>query len=67
MSHFFARVFGLIVVPVVVYISFFFVHFHLLSNSGPGDHFMTPEFQKTLNNSLLHTPRQRTRVFRGCL
>ena len=46
--HFIARAFGLIVVPIIVYLSFFWFHFHFLPNSGPGDTFMSPAFQETL-------------------
>ena len=49
-----ARAIGLIVVPFVVYLSFFWVHFKVLKNTGPGDSFMSPAFQETLvGNELL--------------
>lgn len=52
--HFFARAVGLIVVPFVVYSSFFWIHFKVLSHSGSGDSFMTPKFQESLaGNELL--------------
>jgi len=38
----------LTVVPFLIYLSIFGIHFALLSKSGPGDAFMTPSFQKTL-------------------
>lgn len=38
----------LLVIPAVVYVSVFAVHFQLLPNSGPGDAFMTQRFQSTL-------------------
>jgi len=55
--HFGARAIGLIVVPFVVYLSFFYVHFAVLTRSGPGDNFMSPEFQETLtgNEMLLNS------------
>jgi dolichyl-phosphate-mannose-protein mannosyltransferase len=54
MRHFFARALGLIVVPFIVYSSFFWIHFKVLSHSGTGDHFMTPRFQESLaGNELL--------------
>jgi len=37
--------------PLLIYFSIFWVHFYLLDKSGPGDAFMTPEFQKTLEGS----------------
>ncbi|KAA1475473.1 glycosyltransferase family 39 protein [Dentipellis sp. KUC8613] len=52
--HFAARAFGLIAVPIVVYLSFFYIHFAILTQSGPGDTFMSPAFQETLaDNELL--------------
>lgn len=41
-----------ILVPFLVYYSIFAVHFSILDRSGEGDAFMTPEFQRTLQNSL---------------
>lgn len=52
-SHFFARAFSLIVLPFFVYLFWFQVHFAILSKSGPGDDFMTPEFQETLSDNAL--------------
>jgi len=37
--------------PFLVYISVFAVHFGLLKNSGPGDAFMSPSFQKTISGN----------------
>ncbi len=39
------------VLPLVVYFLIFFIHFSLLPKSGEGDAFMTPEFQRTLQDS----------------
>ncbi|CAO3666880.1 unnamed protein product [Rhizopus stolonifer] len=47
--HFGARAICLIVLPVLIYMTMFVVHFHSLPNSGEGDGFMTPEFQQTLD------------------
>ncbi len=52
-KHFFARVFGLIIVPFFFYLFWFQVHFTILSRSGPGDDFMSPEFQQTLSDNLM--------------
>ncbi len=38
----------LIVIPFVVYFSVFLIHFSLLTKSGEGDAFMTPEFRSGL-------------------
>ncbi|PPQ91880.1 hypothetical protein CVT25_000755 [Psilocybe cyanescens] len=55
--HFSARATGLIVVPFVIYLSFFYIHFAVLTQSGPGDNFMSPAFQETLagNEMLLNS------------
>ena len=52
-KHLTARVIGLIVVPFLMYLFWFQVHFAILSRSGPGDDFMTPEFQETLSDNLM--------------
>ena len=52
-KHFAARVFGLIMVPFFFYLFWFQVHFAVLSRSGPGDDFMTPEFQETLSDNIM--------------
>jgi len=36
------------VVPVIVYLAFFWVHFAILTHSGTGDSFMSPRFQESL-------------------
>ncbi|EGP91622.1 unnamed protein product [Zymoseptoria tritici ST99CH_1A5] len=52
-KHFAARVIGLIIVPFMMYLFWFQVHFAILSRSGPGDDFMTPAFQETLSDNLM--------------
>jgi dolichyl-phosphate-mannose-protein mannosyltransferase len=52
-KHFAARAFGLIVMPFIFYLFWFQVHFTILTRSGPGDDFMTPEFQETLSDNML--------------
>lgn len=53
-KHFCARALLLIVLPIGVYLAWFWVHFALLTHSGPGDEFMSAEFQQTLiGNELL--------------
>lgn len=51
--HFAARAFALIVVPFFFYLFWFQVHFAILTKSGPGDDFMTPEFQATLSDNAM--------------
>ncbi|MCJ1464562.1 hypothetical protein MMC07_003175 [Pseudocyphellaria aurata] len=52
-KHFMARVFGLILVPFFFYLFWFQVHFSILTRSGPGDDFMSPEFQETLSDNVM--------------
>ena len=52
-KHFAARLFGLLIVPFFMYLFWFQIHFTILTRSGPGDDFMTPEFQETLSDNLL--------------
>ncbi|TFK73757.1 glycosyltransferase family 39 protein [Pluteus cervinus] len=56
-KHFMARAIGLIAVPFVIYLSFFYIHFSILTYSGPGDSFMSPAFQETLlgNDMLMNS------------
>lgn len=49
--HFASRVVGLIVVPIVVYIFSFYIHFLILENSGPGDAQMSSLFQANLKGT----------------
>ena len=46
--HLVARILGLIVLPCLVYLITFAIHFAILTNSGDGDGFMSAEFQHTL-------------------
>ena len=52
-KHFAARLFGLIVVPFLFYLFWFQVHFAILTRSGPGDDFMSPQFQETLSDNIM--------------
>lgn len=51
--HLGARALGLIVFPFLVYLFWFQVHFAILTRSGPGDEFMSPQFQETLGDNLM--------------
>lgn len=52
-KHFMARGVSLIVIPFFFYLFWFQVHFTILSKSGPGDEFMSPEFQETLSDNAM--------------
>ncbi|CAG8519920.1 17013_t:CDS:10 [Dentiscutata heterogama] len=52
-KHFYARAVGLIIVPISVYLFWFYVHFAILTTSGPGDSFMSPAFQETLQGNAM--------------
>jgi len=52
-KHFAARLFALIIVPFFFYLFWFQVHFAILYRSGPGDDFMSPEFQETLSDNAM--------------
>ncbi|EOR01782.1 Dolichyl-phosphate-mannose--protein mannosyltransferase 4 [Wallemia ichthyophaga EXF-994] len=57
--HVAARVLCLVVVPAIVYLSLFWAHFKILKYSGPGDTFMSPRFQETLQgNPVLENSRE---------
>ncbi|OCT52587.1 Dolichyl-phosphate-mannose--protein mannosyltransferase 2 [Cladophialophora carrionii] len=50
-QHVVARVIGLIVVPILVYMFSFYLHFLILENSGPGDAQMSSLFQANLRGT----------------
>ena len=50
-AHVGFRVFGLIVIPMIVYLFSFYLHFLILENSGPGDAQMSSLFQANLKGT----------------
>ena len=52
-QHFAARLWALIIIPFCIYLFWFYLHFQILTKSGPGDSFMSSEFQETLEESPL--------------
>ncbi|XP_047131962.1 protein O-mannosyl-transferase 2 isoform X2 [Hydra vulgaris] len=57
LKHFLARVIGLIILPITVYLFFFGLHFQSLPYSGPGDGFFSSSFQSTLQGNQLYRAR----------
>uniref|UniRef100_A0A8C5WH86 Protein O-mannosyl-transferase 2 n=1 Tax=Leptobrachium leishanense TaxID=445787 RepID=A0A8C5WH86_9ANUR len=53
-QHFAARVLCLILLPLVLYVVSFAVHFSVLNQSGPGDGFFSSSFQSRLIGNNLH-------------
>lgn len=51
LCHLLARVVALVVVPVAMYLFFFYVHLMLLYRSGPHDQIMSSAFQASLEVS----------------
>lgn len=52
-KHVLTRLLFLVVIPFMIYLFWFYLHFALLTKSGPGDGFMSPEFQETLGDSVM--------------
>lgn len=52
--HFVSRVLALIVIPLLLYLTLFAIHFAVLNKTGPGDAFMSPPFQSTLIGNRLN-------------
>uniref|UniRef100_A0A3Q1H5A0 Protein O-mannosyl-transferase 2 n=1 Tax=Anabas testudineus TaxID=64144 RepID=A0A3Q1H5A0_ANATE len=53
-KHFLARIVGLILLPLFLYVTIFALHFVVLSKSGPGDGFFSSAFQSRLIGNNLH-------------
>ncbi|KAM6961295.1 protein O-mannosyl-transferase 2 [Aplochiton taeniatus] len=53
-KHLLARVFGLILLPLFLYVTVFAIHFVVLNKSGPGDGFFSSAFQSRLHGNNLH-------------
>lgn len=48
LCHLLARAVALLVIPVIMYLLFFYVHLVLLCRSGPHDQIMSSAFQASL-------------------
>ncbi|MBO9534108.1 MAG: phospholipid carrier-dependent glycosyltransferase [Solirubrobacteraceae bacterium] len=53
----------LAVVPAVIYLSTFAVHFALLQRTGPGDAYMSTQFQATLKGNANYSPEAKRSFF----
>ncbi len=53
-KHFYARFVALTMMPVMLYLSFYYIHFKMLPYSGPGDKHMSTSFQQTLLGNKMH-------------
>lgn len=53
-KHLAARATGLIVIPAVCYVGYFYIHFSVLSHSGNGDGFFSSAFQSQLIGNKLY-------------
>ncbi|KAI8607290.1 MIR motif-containing protein, partial [Chytriomyces sp. MP71] len=51
LRHVFARILCLVVIPSVIYVGVFWIHFALLSSTGNGAKYMTPEVQVSLKGA----------------
>ncbi|XP_031225646.1 protein O-mannosyl-transferase 1 isoform X3 [Mastomys coucha] len=52
LSHLLARIVALLIIPVFLYLLFFYVHLMLLYRSGPHDQIMSSAFQASLEGGL---------------
>ncbi|MCJ1437069.1 hypothetical protein MMC27_006454 [Xylographa pallens] len=62
-KHVVARAFALIIVPFILYLFWFQVHFAILTRSGPGDDYMSLPFVETLSGNLTSGQRPMTLSF----
>jgi len=67
LKHFIARAVCLIVVPIFLYVTFFFIHLTILSKSGSGDGFYSSLFQSTLEGNRLYNASMPKEVAYGAL
>ena len=66
-QHFWSRFLGLAVLPLTVYFALYAVHLMILTNSGPGDAFMSAAFQSKLRNTAIHNGPRGIYLVAACL
>ncbi|KAF6216441.1 hypothetical protein GE061_000783 [Apolygus lucorum] len=67
LKHFLARVFGLILLPAVLYLCIFYIHLKVLNKSGNGDGFFSSAFQSVLDGNSLHNASMPREVAYGSI
>lgn len=66
-NHFIARTFGLIIVPLLLYMAFFYIHLKTLNKSGTGDGFFSSAFQSQLEGNSLYNASMPREVAYGAV
>ncbi|BES91409.1 dolichyl-phosphate-mannose-protein mannosyltransferase activity [Nesidiocoris tenuis] len=67
LKHFVARIFGLIVLPALLYLCIFYIHLTVLNRSGNGDGFFSSAFQSVLEGNSLHNASMPREVAYGSI
>ncbi|KAF4516843.1 hypothetical protein B566_EDAN006238 [Ephemera danica] len=67
LQHFMARVICLIIVPAILYMTFFYIHLQVLNKSGNGDGFYSSAFQSQLQGNSLHNASMPREVAYGAI
>merc|ERR1719220_244633 len=67
LKHFTARALCLILVPIALYMSIFYIHLTVLSKSGSGDGFYSSLFQSTLEGNRLYNASMPREVAYGAV
>ena len=50
-SHWLARLFCLLAIPAVIFVIPYWIHLKIVNKTGPGDDYMTPQFQSALEGN----------------
>ncbi|XP_063231112.1 protein O-mannosyl-transferase 2 [Bacillus rossius redtenbacheri] len=65
--HFIARILCLVILPILLYMFFFFIHLQVLSKSGNGDGFYSSAFQSKLEGNSLYNATMPREVAYGAV